>query len=97
MKSVPRFGSIAGGCQPHRRCIPPAVRHVEGFPKHRTGFLIERDDTAAKTATGIRWVKCQSLLTRRDANVNNAVEDHRRSSNDCSWMILHVCHPPECS
>src|SRR5438034_6660454 len=25
------------------------VRHVEGFPKHRTGFLIERDDTAAKT------------------------------------------------
>src|SRR5260370_27581545 len=40
------------------------VRYAEGFPKHRTRFLIERYDTAAKTATRIRWVEVHRFFVR---------------------------------
>jgi NAD(P)-dependent dehydrogenase (short-subunit alcohol dehydrogenase family) len=53
--------------------------------------------TAAKTATGIRGIRCQTFFARSDANVNNTVEDNRRSSDDCGWMCLHLCDPPQCS
>src|SRR3981189_3273994 len=64
-------------------CPPAVVGHVEGLPKDRTVLSVERHYTAAKAATRIRGVRRQSLFIRRDANINNPVEDNRRSGNDC--------------
>src|SRR6266481_10107896 len=101
MKSVPRFGSIAGGCQIAPPLYPPGcapiVRHVERFPKHRTGFHIKRNNTPAKAATRICRIEYQGFFTRRKTYVNNTVEDNRGPSDDCSRMSIHLCHPPECS
>src|SRR4029077_6835226 len=69
------------------------VRHVEGLPKHRTALRIERYDAAAKAATRICRVQGQDFFVRRDANVNNAIEDSRRSSDDRRRMCVHLGHP----
>src|SRR6266478_2712490 len=67
-------------------CLPAIVRHVEGLPENRAGLHIQRHNTAAKTAAWIRRVQCQGLFGRRNANVNDAVENYRRSSDDCRRM-----------
>src|SRR5882762_7083900 len=73
------------------------VRHVEGLPTDCTVLLIKRYDTAAKRATRICRISRQGFFARRNPDVNNAVENNGRSSNDCCRMIVHLCHPSECS
>src|SRR6266404_685818 len=77
--------------------LSPIVRHVESLPEHRTGFHVERDNTPTKAAARICGISCQTFFARRDSNINNAVKNNRRSSYDCRRMIVHLCHPPECS
>src|ERR1700732_4328214 len=74
---------------------PTVVGHVERLPKDRTVLSVERHYAAAKAATRICGIRRQALFIRRDANINNPVEDNRRSGNDCGWMTLHMCKPPE--
>src|SRR4029077_2083883 len=76
---------------------PTVVGHGEGLPKHRTALSIERHYTSAKAATRIRGVRSQTFFVRRDADVNHAVENNRRSSNDGGGMSLHVRYPSESS
>src|SRR5258708_5390676 len=73
------------------------VRHVESLPEHRTGFHVERDNTPTKAAARICGISCQTFFARRDSNINNAVKKNRKSSNAGCRMIVHLCHPPECS
>src|SRR5207237_10804826 len=73
---------------------PASVKHGEGLTKNRACFFIKCNNTAAKTAAQICKIQRQSLLVRRNSDINNAVENNRRSSDDCCRMGFYLSDPP---
>src|SRR6266496_1166021 len=88
MKSVLRFGSIAGGCH----TAPPLYWLVCPPLSGMSKVFQSIAPVLASSATTLPR-KLQHGYAGFVARVSS-VEDNRRSSNDCCGMSLHLSNPP---